>query len=58
MGDLHKKNSRIHRDSGFIYLRCKEELGELIRSFLELRGSKEKRNARLEELQKRWTYVI
>lgn len=45
---------QIRRDDEFYLLKMQEELGELARSFLELRGSEKKRKSSVEELKKKF----
>lgn len=44
---------QIRRDDEFYLLKMQEELGELTRAFLELRGSEKKRKTSPEELKKK-----
>ena len=58
---LHCKNAwsqyaernNIHRDDEFYFLKMQEELGELTRSFLEIRGSEAKSKSSKAELQRK-----
>lgn len=49
---------QIHRDDVFYLLKMQEELGELTRGFLEIRGSEKKRTAALDELKKRFAFDV
>lgn len=49
---------QINRDDVFYLLKMQEELGELTRIFLELRGSEKKRSASSEELKKKFAADI
>jgi NTP pyrophosphatase (non-canonical NTP hydrolase) len=49
----YAKKFGIHRDDSFYLLKMQEELGELTRAFLELRGSEKKRKPSEEELKKK-----
>ncbi len=44
----------IQRDDEFYLFKMQEELGELVRSFLELRGSEKKRKLSEDELKKKF----
>ncbi len=44
----------IKRDDVFYVFKMQEELGELVRSFLEMRGSEKKRKSSDEELKKKF----
>ena len=44
---------QIHRDDAFYLFKMQEELGELTRAFLELRGSEKKSKTTEEELKKK-----
>jgi hypothetical protein len=45
---------QIRRDDEFYLFKMQEELGELTRIFLEIRGSEKKRKDSMEELQKKF----
>ena len=45
---------QIRRDDEFYLFKMQEELGELTRIFLELRGSEKKRNLSMDELKKKF----
>lgn len=45
---------QIHRDDEFYLFKMQEELGELTRAFLELRGSEKKSKSTTEELKKKF----
>jgi NTP pyrophosphatase (non-canonical NTP hydrolase) len=49
---------QIQRDDVFYLLKMQEELGELTRAFLELRGSEKKRKSTPEELKKKFSEDI
>jgi NTP pyrophosphatase (non-canonical NTP hydrolase) len=49
---------QIHRDDEFYLFKMQEELGELTRSFLELRGSEKKRKTAMKELKKKFAFDI
>lgn len=49
---------QIHRYDEFYLLKMQEELGELSRAFLELRGSEKKSRASTEELKKKFAEEI
>src|SRR5580658_6990574 len=49
---------QIRRDDEFYLFKMQEELGELTRIFLELRGSEKKRNATMDELKKEFASDI
>jgi NTP pyrophosphatase (non-canonical NTP hydrolase) len=44
---------QIHRDDEFYLFKMQEELGELTRAFLELRGSEKKRKTTMDELKQK-----
>jgi NTP pyrophosphatase (non-canonical NTP hydrolase) len=52
--DQYAEKFQIHRDDEFYLLKMQEELGELSRAFLELRGSEKKRKSSPEELKKKF----
>lgn len=45
---------QIKRDDEFYFLKMQEELGELVRAFLEIRGSEKKRKSNIDELKKKF----
>lgn len=45
---------QIKRDDEFYFLKMQEELGELVRSFMEIRGSEKKRKSNIDELKKKF----
>jgi hypothetical protein len=49
---------QIKRDDVFYLLKMQEELGELTRIYLELRGSEKKRNPNIDELKKKFAADI
>lgn len=48
------KKFQINRDDEFYFLKMQEELGELSRSFLELRGSERKSESSIDELKNKF----
>lgn len=53
-GQYAEKFGIERRDDEFYLLKMQEELGELVRSFLELRGSEKKRKLSEDELKKKF----
>ena len=49
----YAEKHQIKRDDEFYFFKMQEELGELIRAFLELRGSEKQRKSSIEELKSR-----
>src|SRR4051794_2693984 len=45
---------QINRDDEFYLLKIQEELGELTRAFLEIRGSEKKRKSTIDELKRKF----
>lgn len=54
----YAKKNHIHRDDEFYLFKMQEELGELTRAFLELRGSEKKNKPSKEDLKKRFASDI
>jgi NTP pyrophosphatase (non-canonical NTP hydrolase) len=54
----HAAKFHINRDDVFYLLKMQEELGELTRTFLELRGSEKKRTTNIDELKKQFAADI
>lgn len=50
----YAKKFQIHRDDEFYLFKMQEELGELTRSFLELRGSEKKSKITEDDLKKKF----
>ncbi len=50
----YAKKFNIHRDDVFYLFKMQEELGELTRAFLELRGSENRHKATLDEVKKKF----
>lgn len=50
----YAKKFNIHRDDEFYLFKLQEELGELTRAFLELRGSENKGNLTQDELHRKF----
>lgn len=48
------EKNQIHRDDPFYLFKMQEELGELTRAFLELRGSEKRRKTSMEDLKSRF----
>lgn len=52
--DQYAEKFNIHRDDAFYLFKMQEELGELTRSFLELKGAEKKSRASEDELKKKF----
>ncbi|HEX2579974.1 MAG TPA: hypothetical protein VHK67_06205 [Rhabdochlamydiaceae bacterium] len=50
----YAKKFSIRRDDEFYFLKMQEELGELTRAFLEIRGSEKQRKTSTDELKKKF----
>ncbi len=50
----YAEKHQIHRDDEFYLFKIQEELGELTRAFLELRGSEKKRKTATEDLKSKF----